>query len=607
MAFQPVSGKIEAQPINDNFSWVDSVKRDKTTLLTMNDMGQDVKTSMTGGSVAVVGVDAVDTINIRNGAVSNSKVPNSTIGEEHLFSDFTNIFDKFRSRNGYSSSLANGGAFPSAAWSVSEFIEVTPGDVIRLNRASWTFATTYNSSKVCIGEEVATTSPDQLLNREFTVKPGVKYIIINLLTTSLSNFMATKNRELPTTFSSREYKNLKWLSVTNDNLNDVEIGTNMIKEEAVLYESVGDKSVVVEASVNRFNKDTALPNAVGEAGEIINANWRHTDYINVRNNDVLHFNLAYQTYLVKYDENKNVLGVLTNPTSGVATYTVESNVKLIRINIFKDYFETFMFSINKNLPEEFEEYSDPSAYIKWLTYADESIEPRHLKSGLFEQKSYWDGKKMVTLGTSILWQDGKLFNGTSTIAIGIQTQLKNGLNFSDIDNFAVSGSAMANGTSGGQGTNTTGKTIDYKNYDAFLCDSGTNDFKLNVPIGTLGQIGDTSFNTNTFYGAYRDLIEFILKDNQNIRLILMTPFQRDNGGYDVNTVNGEGHKLNDYRKAIIALGEMYSLSVFDAFAKSGLTKLNLGSFTLDGLHPNNEGYRFITRPLIPFVNNVGGV
>ena len=58
MAFQPVSGKIEAQPINDNFSWVDSVKRDKTTLLTMNDMGQDVKTSMTGGSVAVVGVEA---------------------------------------------------------------------------------------------------------------------------------------------------------------------------------------------------------------------------------------------------------------------------------------------------------------------------------------------------------------------------------------------------------------------------------------------------------------------------------------------------------------------------------------------------------------------
>ncbi|WP_413524212.1 SGNH/GDSL hydrolase family protein [Carnobacterium divergens] len=607
MVFQPVSGKIEAQPINDNFSWVDSVKRDKTTLLTMNDMGQDVKTSMTGGSVAVVGVDAVDTINIRNGAVSNSKVPNSTIGEEHLFSDFTNIFDRFRSRSGYSSSLVNGGMFPSTSWSVSEFIEVNPGDVIRLNRASWTFATTYNSSKVCIGEESATASPDQLLYREFTVKPGVKYIIINLLTTSLSNFMATKNRELPTTFSSREYKSLKWLSVKNDNLNDVEIGTNMIKKEAILYESVGDKGVVVEESVNKFNKEEALPNAVGETGEIINANWYHTDYIKVNARDVLYFNLAYQTYLVKYDENKKVIGVLTKSTSGPTEYEVEENVKLIRINVYKEYIDTFMFSLNNRLPDHFEDYSEPSAYIKWLTYADGSIEPRHLKEGLFEHKSYWDSKKMVTIGTSILWQDGKNYNGTNITAIGIQTQLKENLNFRIIDNSAISGSAMANGSVNGPGTNTTGKMIKYLNYDVVLCDAGTNDFKLNIPIGSLGKIGDTSFDTNTFYGAYRDLIEYILKNNQNIRIVLMTPFQRDNGGYDVNTVNEKGHTLNDYRNAIMAIGEMYSIAIFDAFAKSGLTKLNLDMFTLDGLHPNNEGYRFITRPLIPFINNLGGV
>jgi hypothetical protein len=50
-----------------------SLKRDKTTLLTMTDMGQDVKTAMTGGSVAVVGTDSTDTVNIKDNAVIAEK------------------------------------------------------------------------------------------------------------------------------------------------------------------------------------------------------------------------------------------------------------------------------------------------------------------------------------------------------------------------------------------------------------------------------------------------------------------------------------------------------------------------------------------------------
>ncbi|MEG0732362.1 MAG: BppU family phage baseplate upper protein [Vagococcus sp.] len=51
-----------------------ATKRDKTTLITMSDMGQDVREAMTGGSVAVVGVDAVGTVNIRNAAVDSNKI-----------------------------------------------------------------------------------------------------------------------------------------------------------------------------------------------------------------------------------------------------------------------------------------------------------------------------------------------------------------------------------------------------------------------------------------------------------------------------------------------------------------------------------------------------
>ena len=42
--------------------------------VTMSDLTQEVKTAMTGGSVAVVGVDAVGTENIKDGAVTIEKL-----------------------------------------------------------------------------------------------------------------------------------------------------------------------------------------------------------------------------------------------------------------------------------------------------------------------------------------------------------------------------------------------------------------------------------------------------------------------------------------------------------------------------------------------------
>lgn len=51
----------------DNFTW------------NMSNMGQDVKEAMTGGSVAVVGVDAIDSINIKDNVINDSKIKNITM------------------------------------------------------------------------------------------------------------------------------------------------------------------------------------------------------------------------------------------------------------------------------------------------------------------------------------------------------------------------------------------------------------------------------------------------------------------------------------------------------------------------------------------------
>lgn len=217
----------------------------------------------------------------------------------------------------------------------------------------------------------------------------------------------------------------------------------------------------------------------------------------------------------------------------------------------------------------------------------------------------WEGKHWITLGDSITAQDGRVYNGTETIARGYQTVVHETLNFGSIDNKGVSGRPMANGSVNGFGTNTTGKNVSYTESDLVTIAAGTNDFKLNVSLGSIGQIGDTEFDSDTFYGAYRDLVEYILSDNPAVRIVLFTPLQRDNDSYDVNYVNSAGHQLIDYVKAVQEIGGMYSLPVCDLYRNSGFTKKTLELFTLDGLHPNDFGYERMGKYAAKFLDSLG--
>ena len=204
--------------------------------------------------------------------------------------------------------------------------------------------------------------------------------------------------------------------------------------------------------------------------------------------------------------------------------------------------------------------------------------------------SKWSGKTFLSLGDSITALDGKKYSDLPGIITGYQTILKEKLGFFSQDNRGVSGQPMADGSRNGVGTVTTGLTLIYDLYDLVIIAAGTNDFKLNMPLGILGSVGDKGFDRKTFYGAYRTLIEYMLTKKPELRICLFTPLQRDHSGYDVNFQNSAGHKLIDYVNAVKSIGQMYSIPVCDFYSNSGITKLNLHWFTYDGLHPNNEGY-----------------
>lgn len=198
-------------------------------------------------------------------------------------------------------------------------------------------------------------------------------------------------------------------------------------------------------------------------------------------------------------------------------------------------------------------------------------------------RGIWGGKKFTAFGTSITYLCRNYGGGYLEI-------IKSRNGFDSYRNSGVSGAAMANNTANGNGINHKIRNTDISDSDLVVIECCTNDFKLNVSIGTVGQMGDSEFDTTTFCGALRDSIEYILTTNPTKHILLITDPQRDNEDYDVNYTNSTGHKLIDYVDALHSIAELYGLPVCDWYRTSGINARTLDTYTVDGLHPNALGY-----------------
>ena len=174
-------------------------------------------------------------------------------------------------------------------------------------------------------------------------------------------------------------------------------------------------------------------------------------------------------------------------------------------------------------------------------------------------------------------------------------------------NRGVSGRPMADGTANGAGTVTTVLSNgDHASFRLVTIAAGTNDFRLDVPIGTLGTWA-SALNRNTYLGAYRTALDFILKENPRARIVLCTPLKRNNAGYTDESTNAAGHKLADYAQAVRDVARMYGLPVCDWYLDSGFNERTLATLTTDGLHPNALGNSHLGRFMGDFLGSVLGI
>jgi lysophospholipase L1-like esterase len=203
----------------------------------------------------------------------------------------------------------------------------------------------------------------------------------------------------------------------------------------------------------------------------------------------------------------------------------------------------------------------------------------------------WHGKTWATLGDSI------------THANGYQPIVQEALGFSQVANYGRGGCSMTAGGERDEGsTYRVGMGLPEK-YDLITIFAGTNDFRLDKPLGAIRQIG-VKQDEYTFIGAYQAVVEHLLTVNPSCRLCLWTPLHRDKDGFDIYSVNAAGYRLEDYVYAIKQLGRIYALPVLDLYMVSGINKLTLDTFTSDRLHPNEAGYARIAGIAASFLKDL---
>ena len=332
------------------------------------------------------------------------------------------------------------------------------------------------------------------------------------------------------------------------------------------------QTIIKEVEIGKFQgltpvktiEDTAITGYWSDQSKdiITNSGYKALSIYPVKKGDIVRCNHAGYRPLVLYDADGNVLDLRTYGSSVARYYTIYEVVAdgLIGLNYNSNYADYEVFINNSKVILK--------GTLDWLDI--------NIPEGI--TWSTWVGKRGAMFGDSLVsgQRDDSEEGGAYC------RRLKEHLSLTACTNYGRSGHPVADGTPNGAGTVTTVMAVSsYADIDLVIIAGGTNDFKLNVPIGTLQPNGGT-FDRNTFYGALQTIAEYLMNKKPNIRICMWTPLQRDNDGYTSFSTNTAGHTLSDYCDAI------------KEFNISGVNMLNLAWYTADGLHLNGQGYDVVS-------------
>lgn len=203
-------------------------------------------------------------------------------------------------------------------------------------------------------------------------------------------------------------------------------------------------------------------------------------------------------------------------------------------------------------------------------------------------RAYWTGAIHAALGTSITFQG----QYTTPLAQQIGTTLTNQ---------GVSGATLSvGGSNNGNIYNQVASIADPT--DLITIEAGINDFRLNVPLGT---IADTT--TATFYGAVNKAITDIIAVEPFRQIVLFTPYGNTDTNYTGNYAhaNDIGVNLTDYVQAIKDVAALFpNVRVADVYTDSGIGGLTAATYMSDGIHLNSTGGQVYSNYVAGIINTI---
>lgn len=195
--------------------------------------------------------------------------------------------------------------------------------------------------------------------------------------------------------------------------------------------------------------------------------------------------------------------------------------------------------------------------------------------------------KWCSLGTSITWYDSNV--AIKRFTKGYQTRVLEQISFTNFVNKGVNGGTIK----------TAVKAV--VPADLYTIEHGVNDWGQRVKPGTFDDYLNRTA-TNTFAGAYREVIESIRAANPKAKIILCTP--RKSYGFGkylppkCDGVKDGGYRLIDYVEIVRKIAAHENFVIADFYGKCGEEK-ELAALSIDkALHPNDAGYQRMANELV---------
>lgn len=142
--------------------------------------------------------------------------------------------------------------------------------------------------------------------------------------------------------------------------------------------------------------------------------------------------------------------------------------------------------------------------------------------------------------------------------------------------------------------------LDYSDVALVTIAYGVNDARTGVPLGTVN-----STDATTFAGALNNLLRKIYTDNPECRVLVLAPLQRLYvTGFGIATPNANGNYLIDFVNMCKAIAEKRSTAFLDQYRCIGINQTNLYYYTVEGVHPVNQGFARIKNAVVGILDEL---